>query len=92
MPAMSAGALVHASAAFGDGANISTSRAWQGAESSSTKTKPLDAFSMTPRGLKVEMPGVEPGSEWTHIQASTCVANLLEVHPSRRLVGEARPG
>ena len=26
----------------------------------------------------VEMPGVEPGSEWSNIQASTCVAGLFE--------------
>jgi len=30
------------------------------------------------RPYMVEMPGVEPGSEWTHGQASTCVVDLLE--------------
>ena len=40
--------------------------------------------------LKVEMPGVEPGSEWKYTQASTCVVCLFELHAIRKPADNAR--
>ena len=54
-----------------------------------TKRKKAAPCWMLP-SRQVEMPGIEPGSEWTASQASTYIAGLLSAHPHRKPTYEAR--